>query len=247
MIEYLEWDSDFFGISVGSVRNRVASESHLDSMLMELSGSNLNLVYVTVPIDRPALITRILHEKGAILADTRAEMAIDMKKYHSPQAVIKSTDFILRTAENEDAASAGELASCCFRGLTRFYRDPRLSDRKCDELYRIWAERDIRTGENISLLCTFKGKLAGFCTVVCTEDENARIGLIGVDSELRGCGIGQALLKKTAGILREKGIEHLIAITQLASIGAIRMYERAGFLLRETSILVHLWQDVEGI
>lgn len=247
MIEYLEWDSDFFCISVGSVRNKIASKSDLDSMLCDMRESNLNLVYVTLPMDRPDLITRILRERGAILADTRAEMAIDLKRYHSPKAVIQSTDFILRTAENEDAASVSDLASFCFQGFTRFYRDPRLSDEKCDRLYRIWVERDIRKKENLSVICNCKGRLAGFCTADCTEDEGARIGLIGVTPDFRGLGLGQVLLKKAAGMLRGKGCKHLVAVTQLASVGAMRMYEKAGFLLRETSIMVHLWQDVEGI
>ncbi|MCK4504495.1 MAG: GNAT family N-acetyltransferase [Candidatus Aegiribacteria sp.] len=247
MIEYLEWDSDFFCISVGSVRNRITSKSDLDSMLCDMRESNLNLVYVTLPMDRPDLITRILRERGAILADTRAEMAIDLKRYHSSKAVTQSTDYILRTAENEDAASIGELASYCFRGLTRFYRDPRLNDERCDELYRTWAERDIRKRENLSLLCTTDGRLAGFCTAEITGNEDARIGLIGITPDFRGFGIGQVLLKKTAGMLGDKGCGQLVAVTQLASIGAMRMYERAGFLLREISIVVHLWQDVEGI
>ena len=247
MIEYLEWDSDFFGISVGSVRNRIASESNLGEMLREMRKSNLNLVYVTLPMDRSDLITRILCERGAMLADTRAEMAIDLKRYNSPQAVIESTDFILRTAEDEDTASVSELASCCFRDLTRFYRDSRLSDEKCDELYRIWAERDVGKKENLNLLCTCDGRLAGFCTADSIGDEDAKIGLIGVTPEFRGFGIGQALLRKTAGMFRDRGCGHLVAVTQLASVGAMRMYERAGFLLKDTSIVVHLWQNVEGI
>jgi ribosomal protein S18 acetylase RimI-like enzyme len=225
----------------------MTSESNLGEMLREMRKSNLNLVYVTLPMDRLDLITRILREKGAMLADTRAEMAIDLRRYHSPQAVIESTDFILRTAENKDAASVSELASCCFRDLTRFYRDPRLSDEKCDELYRIWAERDVRKRENLSLLCTCDGRLAGFCTADSTGDKDAGIGLIGVTPEFRGFGIGQVLLRKTAGIFGDRGCGHLVAVTQLASVGAMRMYERAGFLLRETSIVVHLWQNVEGI
>lgn len=247
MIEYLEWDSDFFGISVGSVRNRVDSESHLDSVLRELKESNLNLIYLTVPVDRADLITGILREREAILADTRVEMSADIAKLNSRQELDEPDGFLIRMAEDKDAVPAGELASYCFRGLTRFYRDPRLSDERCDELYRTWAERDIGRESNSCLICTFKERTAGFSTAVCTGDKNAKIGLIGVDTEFRGCGVGQALLKNTAGMLWEKGIEHLIAVTQLASIGAMRMYERAGFLLRETSVVLHLWKDVEGI
>jgi ribosomal protein S18 acetylase RimI-like enzyme len=158
----------------------------------------------------------------------------------------ESGEFLIRTAEDRDAVSAGELASFCFRGLTRFYRDPRLSDRRCDDLYRIWAERDIGTEENSSLVCTLSGITAGFCTAVCTGDENAKIGLIGVDPEFRGYGMGQSLLKNTVGMLRKKGIKHLVAVTQLASIGAVRMYEREGFQLRGTCMVVHLWQDLGG-
>ncbi|MCD4775459.1 MAG: GNAT family N-acetyltransferase [Candidatus Aegiribacteria sp.] len=247
MIEYLEWDSDFFSISVGSVRSKVASESKLDSILCEMRESNFNLVYVTLPMYRLDLIARILRENETMAADTRAEMVIDLEKYCSPQSFVQSTDFILRIAEKDDIASIGELASYCFRGITRFYRDPRLSDERCDELYRTWVKRDIRQRGNLSLICTCEGIPAGFCTVDCTGDEYARIGLIGVAHEFRGSGQGQVMLKKVAGMLRDKGCKHLVAVTQLASVGAMRMYERAGFLLRETSIVVHLWKDVEGI
>ena len=247
MIEYLEWDSSFFGVSVGSVRNSIASENDLDSLLQELRGSSLNLVYVTLPMDRPDLITRILREIGAMQVDSRAEMTIDLLRNHSPRTVIQSTDFVLRIAENEDAASVGELASYCFRGLTRFYMDPRFSDNRCDELYRIWGERDVRKKENLSLVCTCNGRFAGFCTADSIEDKDARIGLIGVAPGFRGLGLGQILLNKAAGMFRDRGCAQLLAVTQLGHAGAIRMYERTGFLLRDTSVVVHLWQDVDGI
>ncbi|MCK5116402.1 MAG: GNAT family N-acetyltransferase [Candidatus Aegiribacteria sp.] len=244
MIEYLEWDSDFFGISVGSVRSSVASDRKLHSILCEMRESNFNLVYVTLPMYRLDLINRILHEEGTIPAGTRAEMVLDLEKYSSSQSVIQSDNVILRTAENEDEASVGGLASYCFRGLTRFYRDPRLSDEKCDELYRIWAERDIRRSGNSNLICTCEGKPVGFCTVDITGDGSAKIGLIGVKPDFRGFALGQVLLNKTAGILRDKSCGHLLAVTQLESVGAMRMYERAGFLLQDTSIVVHFWKDM---
>jgi len=168
-------------------------------------------------------------------------MVLDLEKYSSSQSVIQSDNFILRTADNGDAASVGELASYCFRGLTRFYKDPRFSDDKCDELYRIWAERDIRGSGNYSLICTCEGSPVGFCTVDITGDGSAKIGLIGVIPDFRGFGLGQVLLNETAGILRDKSCGHLLAVTQLESAGAMRMYERAGFLLRDTSIVVHCW------
>mgnify|MGYP001078327869 CR=1 FL=1 len=247
MIEYLEWDSEFFGISIGSVRTRITSEILLDSVLRDLGESSLNLLYLTVSIDRVDLVTRVLRERGAILADIRAEMSVDLLQIHSGQEVIESAGFLTRIAEVKDAVSAASLASRCFRGLTRFYRDPGLSNSRCDELYRIWAEKDIGNEGNSSMICTFEGRTAGFCTAVNTGNGNSKIGLIGVDPEFRGHGVGQALLNCTAGTLRKKGIERLVAVTQMSSIGAVRMYERAGFRIRDAGIVVHLWHNKEGI
>lgn len=239
MIEHLHWDSDFFGYEVGAVSTPIDTFPKLDELLAEFNSCKEKLVYVYLPLSGMDLVSRILEERGALLADVRAELTVDLDERHS--GGIDSKDVILRDGERRDAKEAGELASKCFRGSTRFYRDPHIPDEKCDLLYRIWAAGDILDSDGMSLVSASSDKLLGFCTAVKTGPANARLGLICVSSRARGRGIGHGLLSGMAGRLRNDGCERLSAVTQLVNTAAIRMYEKAGFLLESTTAVVHLW------
>jgi dTDP-4-amino-4,6-dideoxy-D-galactose acyltransferase len=240
MIDHLEWDSGHFGISIGAVSGPVRSSDELEELIDEIHGCNEELVYAFLPLSGMDLIGSILRMKGARLADVRAEMELDLQGTN--QFGNLPGDLAFRRARLSDAGEAAELASRCFRDGTRFYRDPGIDNGLCDQLYRTWAERDILNGEDTCLVCEGKDGMAGFCTASLSDAGEARLGLIGVSPEARGRGVGTGLLGSAARILLGNGFRKLSAVTQLDNTGAMRMYGRAGFLLRGATAVVHLWR-----
>ncbi|MBN2585849.1 MAG: GNAT family N-acetyltransferase [Candidatus Fermentibacteraceae bacterium] len=244
MIEHLAWDSDHFGFSIGSAGEPVRSSAELGRLMDELHGCDEDLVYAFLPLSRMDLISSLLGTRGARLADVRVEMELDLQGSRDSGEI--PGELVFRNARRTDSGEAAELASRCFRGGTRFYRDPGIDNGLCDLLYGTWAEKDILDGEDTCLVCLGEEGLIGFCTAAVSDGGEARLGLIGVSPEARGRGVGKGLLGSVAGILREKGCSKLAAVTQLYNTGAVRMYGRAGFLLRSATAVVHLWRNSGG-
>ncbi len=240
MIDHLEWDSGHFGIRIGAVAGPVRSSAELEEFIDEFHGCHEELVYAFLPLSRMDLISSILRMKGARLVDVRAEMELDLQG--KMQFGDIPGNLVFGRARRADAGESAELASRCFRGGTRFYRDPGIDNGLCDLLYGTWAERDILSGEDTCLICRGEEGLIGFCTAAACDGGEARLGLIGVSPEARGRGVGIGLLGSAARILLDNGCRKLAAATQLDNTGAMRMYGRAGFLLRDATAVVHLWR-----
>lgn len=240
MIEFLSWDSDFFGVRVGRVPQPVDSPSMATEILGEFEESDLELLYAWVPLSVSGVLEVLLQRPGSLLTDIRAETELSLSGHAAGDLSRDGLD--VREAQAMDLEGMLRIARRCYRGLTRFYRDPGLSDEKCDEFYSIWVARDMEDPGSLCMVCTEEDRVVGFCTSSPVGPDSARLGLIGVSTEARGRGAGDLLLRGTASFLESRGVRRLTAVTQLASAGAFRMYQRTGFLLVDSAAGVHLWR-----
>ncbi len=87
------------------------------------------------------------------------------------------------------------------------------------------ADRDGRDGEALHLVALREGAVIGTCRLVF-DGPVARLGRMAVEPELRGQGIGAALLEEAERYAREAGSER---IDLHAQTPAIPLYARCGF------------------
>ena len=74
-----------------------------------------------------------------------------------------------------------------------------------------------------------------------TDPRNGVIGLFAVASEARGAGLGSGLLRQALRWFRAQGAENVVAVTQGANLGAVRTYERSGFVAQNVQLWFHRW------
>jgi predicted GNAT family N-acyltransferase len=90
---------------------------------------------------------------------------------------------------------------------------------------RVEADRDGRDGEALHLVAVREGAVIGTCRLVF-DGPVARLGRMAVEADLRGQGVGAALLEEAERCALEAGSER---IDLHAQTPAIPLYARHGF------------------
>jgi ribosomal protein S18 acetylase RimI-like enzyme len=123
--------------------------------------------------------------------------------------------------------------------ITRFYADPRFADERCDDLYETWIARSLEGWAEAVLVAEADGLPAGYVSV----HADGSIGLIGVDPDARGRGLGRELVLGAVAWSRERGLREVSVVTQARNVPALRTFERCGFLTRDVGLWFHKWYD----
>jgi predicted GNAT family N-acyltransferase len=95
------------------------------------------------------------------------------------------------------------------------------------------ADQDGLDGEALHIVAFEDGRLAGTCRLV-VDDRIARLGRMAVEPDLRGRGIGAALLDDAERESRSAGATRIHLHAQTA---ARTLYERGGFEIRGEEFL----------
>lgn len=73
-------------------------------------------------------------------------------------------------------------------------------------------------------------------------EPDARIELLVVDRGRRSRGVGPRLARAFLNAAAAAGRERATVRTQLRNGAALRAYERAGFVIREVTMILHWWR-----
>ena len=80
--------------------------------------------------------------------------------------------------------------------------------------------------------------------VSCTLDQERATGaisLIGVAENMRGRGLGLAMVQIALNYFRQEGMQFAEVVTQGPNIAAQRLYQKCGFRTKQTSLWYHKW------
>ena len=78
------------------------------------------------------------------------------------------------------------------------------------------------------------GAVVGAATVVREDAETAKLRMFYVEPEMRGSGLGRALVNEAIGYARQTGYRRMTLWTNSVLIAARRLYETSGFELIKT-------------
>jgi dTDP-4-amino-4,6-dideoxy-D-galactose acyltransferase len=228
--EKLNWDSEFFEISVAQIK------INNQTPLTIIEGrKDLDLVYINS--DSPIDIPNNISYQG-----TKVEFR---KKLDQPigdiDVNIQNIDILYfkkhRIELQNIAYTSGE--------HSRFYLDTHLDKSKFFQLYDKWLENAIyKLHDNVFLVHidsntnTPTGILTGRIDNV---SHKSKIGLFAVKKEYQGLGIGKSMLLQFEKLAFDSNQIEITIPTQHENAGACQFYCKMNYLISKTEYIYHYW------
>ena len=183
-----------------------------------------------VPASRPDLVAR-LEDAGMRVVNVSFTLG------RGPAAIGPEPDTVRRLDPDADR-SLLDVAERSFTH-TRFHLDPGTPDAVANRIKRDWVESYLlgTRGEEM-LVAEAGGEPVGFLAVI-RRGTTRVIDLIAVDPDHRDKGLGRDLVARFMSD-SEATAERVQVGTQAANLGAIRFYERLGYVVDETAYDLHL-------
>jgi ribosomal protein S18 acetylase RimI-like enzyme len=141
-------------------------------------------------------------------------------------------------AAPEQHAELLQIAGTCFR-YSRFHLDPLVSQELADRVKREWVRSYVEGRRGIELLAAERdGRPLGFLAVLEASDGARVIDLVGVATDARGRGVGEALVAEFAR--RHGDSDRVLRVgTQIANVASLRLYEKLGFRIVSSQYVLH--------
>ena len=220
MINYLSWDSLFFGVSIYELKNEDVIKVHLDTEVNNLGSGDL--IQCKINIENLKSIEK-LTKYGFSIEDSGVtyEMTVDNK-------ILKRSDFRVELAVEKDRKVIQKIAQDAFSG-TRF-KDSYFGVNSANKIYKHWASAAIKgVHDDCCLIKKNKDELIiGFATVK-KVDNYIKIGLIAVDNNYKRKGIAKELMKLVEVYAVQNNVDRIMVTTQCNNNAAKSLYRSMGY------------------
>lgn len=237
-VEKLIWDSNFFGINIGSVSVGELNESVLKFLAVnkdefdviyifdnnfdqvnEYKGIKTNSFYL---VDTKLTFTKLLQE---ISNDVYPLCSV----YSSGLGVTKLYDLAYQSGE-----------------YSRFNKDTKFPQNSFKNLYKRWIDNAIdETSNSEVIVCGSSNTIYGMLTLDYKETLG-QVGLFAIDYEHRGRGYGEQLLKFAEVCLKNKNIHTIDIPTQKDNIPACNFYKKNGMSIKSEVKIYHYWPKYDN-
>lgn len=236
----LDWDSDHFGLEIARLDRAPDYPEQLAYMLREAQDRKIDCIYCLVAAGDLERAWR-LEAAGFVARDLRLEFTRrpEPDKLDAGQATR-----LLRQCVDADVQPLATLASGSFSS-TRFAADPHFARSRVASLYDVWLRNSVAGFADAVLVSGAIGRPSGFVTLH-SDGATARIGLIAVDLQSRGLGLGRMLVSGAQRWAVDRGCEELRVITQGSNTSAQRLYQNCGFVTRAAHTWFHAWPRLAG-
>lgn len=237
-VDYLQWESDFF--------SRPSAKLTLDLAENVLQRQDFNafpLVQVKVQADQGETLDA-LYSLGFRLVEGEIDFTLDLRDADvgvegdaEGNTEGDAVDYALGT--QADLAAVSQLAGGAFQ-LSRF-RAPWYQRGDSGRFYSLWAEKAIlgTFDTHCLTLKTQNGQLLGFVTLRPLEPGIARIGLLAVQPQATGRGIGKQLVNAAKHWCIAQGVSQLKVATQTGNIAALNLYRASGGTLSHSAFWLY--------
>ncbi len=206
----------------------------LASEMIELSGDGDAFFYAKLPT-ADVRACSVLINAGFAVVDTGITLSYSGSEVSAAPAVS------VGIAGEEHHAAIVEIAATCFR-WSRFHLDPQIAPGVADLIKRRWIENHVQGRRGSALYVAEIGDtVVGFLAVIESIVEGrpvAVIDLMGVATQCNGRGVGTALVRSFVHGWRELASELRVG-TQAANIRSLRLYQRCGFRIVESTYTLH--------
>lgn len=228
-IEYLPWDSEFFGSRIGELTGNESANIHL--FICKGIAHDYKCLYSLIDCHDHNM-SSALARSGFSLVDVRIELA---REVTAPLKVNLKYD--LRLGARKDVECLAFASQGTFTN-SRFYSDPYFPRERCHQLYNEWIHRDCTTKDRFMVIAESRGRLAGFWSA-SIKDGVGQTGLGFVDPLFRGMGVPVAMMNYMSEQLEACGVNTLNAATQGSNVAAVKMHLNCGFKFSGTKLWYH--------
>lgn len=238
--EPLKFDSKIFGFKVAKIIPTQLTTTDLKSILEDLKKQNAHLVFWSS--DSTDKRSQQAAEKlGGFLVSEQITYVIDLKKTsnHNHLLSTKKTEPLPYRAKTP-ADSLKKLALHAGT-YSRFHTDPKIKTRDFHKLYDRWIKNSVNKSIASRVIVTRqKNKITSMATLGI-KNNRGDIGLLAVDENFRGRGLGSKLVYSAQNYFIEKGFSKMQVVTQKANKAACMLYEKCGLHKEKTENFYHFW------
>jgi ribosomal protein S18 acetylase RimI-like enzyme len=238
-VEYLEWDSQFFGFNIGRInlKKDYLTPKALDIALLEARNNHLKCLYLEIAFGLPEVVAYCSENKFSL---------VDLKTTLSKTLFIKKNKFrsenVTHTIKDDYYPFLKEIVGEISR-QSRYFYDPKFGIQNCLRLYEEWLRKSIYEKFcNDMIIYLEDQKPVGFITVRVKRGIPF-IDLLGVSNGTQKKGIGICLIDEVERSMYKSGYKALKVITQGHNIKALRLYQRKKFKIESVNIFYHKWLD----
>ncbi len=235
MIEFLAWDSEFFGYKVGKINDFECDILHI---LEVARAQNYKLLYAFLHPDDISLNENYKKNNGFLVDEKITFLQIIPLKI--PQNSL--TEIYNETETHPDLIKLGLQSSEFSRfKLDTNFKHENLKEDIFEKLYTIWIENAVnkKIAEKI-IIQKENEKIIGLLTLGI-KNNRADIGILAVDTDFRGKKIGQNLILRAFEESKKLRQTQIQVVTQKANQNAYYFYEKMGFILEKVENIYHFW------
>jgi len=216
MIQYLDWDSDFFGFKIGKLT--ISDTDKILTCVDEFKKFDFVYIFSTTPLNItvPLIDIKVTFQKYTQKNEVSTKVEEFQSHLHSYQELLE-----LAYQSGHDS---------------RFLKDPFFGPTAFQRLYKKWIDNAIADEFTKVLVYVEQNKLIGFVTYTIKND-GVSIGLIAVSKEAQGKGVGKKLIDVVETNLSEDIT--LTVSTQKTNVGACNFYPKLGFEILSTQYIYH--------
>ncbi len=244
LVEFLPWDSEFFGRRIGRVKPNDLSPAEGGEILEWCAAERIDCLYFLAD-PASAEAARWAADSGFRVMDIRVTLRLDA--HSEPDAEGTAVPAASESADAACIVPAGAAHLPALRRIarlshrdSRFYWDANLRARSGD-LFETWIAKSCEDYADQVLVAELDGTAAGYITLDYASTGDSSIGLFAVAPEARGRGIGRQLVRSGLGWLRSKGARRSRVVTQGRNLAALKLYQKAGFRVETLQLWYHLW------
>ena len=232
--ELLDWDSDFFGMRIARLLPaRIEPRAVAQAASWARSAGVRCLYWLADPDGVDSLL--MAQEVGFRLVDVRVELERQLAR---PPAEVHPD---VRLLQPDDVPGLVRIARASHHE-SRFYADPGFPNERCDDLYATWIEKSCAGwADAVQVARSKEDEPIGYLSCHAKQDGSGQIGLVAVGREARGRGIGRGLVDASLRWFAQRDLASARVVTQARNVGALRLYETAGFRTASVRFWFHLW------
>lgn len=238
-VKYLDWDSKFFGFSIGRIHAHACTEMCLRKGLENAGKEKIQFVELFCDASDAESI-HACEELAFHLADLR--FTFNKKPVEDVKDDKALTGLTFKKAGLEDIDGLKIAGHGLFTN-SRYYSYPGFDKNKVDLMFQIWIEKAVKGefDDELYYLGDESGILA-FSSLKSKENA-ASIGLFGVNEAHRGKGLGSLLLNRVSHLLHKRRVFELNVVTQGKNSSAVHLYQKNGFFLAKITLCYYKWLE----
>ncbi len=229
VIEYLEWDSNFFGYKIGELKKY----NDLEEQLKKAKDEKYVLIYAK---NQEAKRHDDYLKAGGKLVDEKVTFLQII-----PQLDMFQLDNNIKLYQKQDVSK--ELLSLALQSgvYSRFKTDTNFKNQEFEKLYAIWIENSIKKmiAKEV-IVFELEEKIIGLLTLGI-KNNRSDIGILAVDGQSRGLGIGKKLMERAFIESQKLAQTSIQVVTQKSNIEACYFYEKQGFQIEKIENIYHFW------